>query len=81
VIQIIISMYVSSIMAEGGDQGCGSVCIYYFCNLSNLDGRVYVNVCIWLGLGLGLVLGFGLGLGFAMIMFRTRSSMFDRLRK
>jgi len=23
--------------------------IHYFCNLSNLDGRVYVYVCIWLG--------------------------------
>jgi len=53
------------------------ISIHYFCNLSNLDGRVYVYVCIWLGLelglvlglgfGLGLVLGFGLGLGFAMI--------------
>jgi len=41
--------------------------IHYFCNLSNLDGCVYVYVCIWLGLGLGLVLGFGLGLGFALI--------------
>ena len=51
--------------------------IHYFCNPSNIDGRVYVYVCIWLGLGLvlgsvlglglGLVLGFGLGLGFAMI--------------
>jgi len=39
--------------------------IHYFCNLSNIDGRVYVYVCIWLGLG--LVLGFGLGLEFAMI--------------
>ena len=39
--------------------------------MSNLDGRVYVYACIWLGLGLvsglGLVLWFGLGLGFAMI--------------
>jgi len=43
--------------------------IHYFCNPSNIDGRVYVYVCIWLGLGLvlGLVLGFGLGLGFAMM--------------
>ena len=43
--------------------------IHYFCNPSNIDGRVYVYVCIWLrlGLGLGLVLGFELGLGFAMI--------------
>ena len=34
-----------------------SLGIHYFCNLSNLDGRVYVYVglCIWLGLGLGLV--------------------------
>ena len=44
-----------------------SIAIHYFCNLSNLDGRVYVYVCIWLRLGLGLVLGFGLGLGFAVI--------------
>ena len=54
-----------------------SLGIHYFCNLSSLDGRVYVCVCIWLGLGLGLVLGlgfglglklgFGSGLGFAMI--------------
>ena len=47
--------------------------IHYFCNSSNIDGRVYVYVyvCIWLGLVLGSVLGlvlwFGLGLGFAMI--------------
>jgi len=34
-----------------------SIAIHYFCNLSNLDGRVYVYVCIWLRLGLGLVLG------------------------
>ena len=39
--------------------------IHYFCNPSNIDGRVYV--CIWLGLGLGFALGFGLGLGFAVI--------------
>ena len=54
--------------------------IHYFCNPSNIDGRVYVYVCIWLGLGLvlglglGLVLGFGLGLGFAMIDTMYRSS-------
>jgi len=51
--------------------------IHYFCNLSNLDGRVYVwlglglglvlGLVLGLGFGLGLVLGFGLGLGFAMI--------------
>ena len=35
---------------------------HYFCNPSNLDGRVYVYVFIWLGLGLGLALGLGLGL-------------------
>jgi len=42
---------------------------HYFCNPSNLDGRVYVYVFIWLGLGLGLglVLRIGLRLGFAMI--------------
>jgi len=26
-----------------------SIHIHYFCNLSDLDGRVYVYVCIWLG--------------------------------
>jgi len=40
---------------------------HYFCNPSNLDGRVYVYVCIWLGLGLVLRLGLGLRLRFAMI--------------
>ena len=37
-----------------------------FCNPSNLDGRVIVYVCIWLGLGLAS----GIRLGFAMICSR-----------
>ena len=44
--------------------------IHYFCNPSNIDGRVYVYVGIWLGLGLGLVLGsvLGLGLGLGLVL-------------
>jgi len=40
-------------------RGINGTTIHYFCNPSNIDGRVYVYVCIWFGLGLGL--------GFAMI--------------